>query len=148
MTIRDQENVSSLTSIDRFGNRKDSKKLPFIVYVILSRGYFFDWLEPLEAKVKQNNHKIQTPLVKLDTPGKATVQVVILADPNDHEICFVGEEAFSELSKMDAKADEMLRDAMSKDDSGEWYKQGKPQAKYVSFETSAAAAAQIFTKPK
>lgn len=31
--------------------------------------------------MKKENQKILTPLVSLDTPGKATVQVVILADP-------------------------------------------------------------------
>lgn len=31
--------------------------------------------------MKKENHKILTPLVSLDTPGKATVEVVILADP-------------------------------------------------------------------
>jgi len=31
--------------------------------------------------VKEAGHTILTPLVSLDTPGKATVEVVILADP-------------------------------------------------------------------
>ena len=31
--------------------------------------------------MKREKQKILTPLVSLDTPGKATVQVVILADP-------------------------------------------------------------------
>lgn len=31
--------------------------------------------------MKKENEKILTPLVSLDTPGKATVEVVILADP-------------------------------------------------------------------
>lgn len=31
--------------------------------------------------MKKENQKILTPLVSLDTPGKATVQVIILADP-------------------------------------------------------------------
>ena len=31
--------------------------------------------------MKKENQKILTPLVSLDTPGKATVEVVILADP-------------------------------------------------------------------
>lgn len=30
--------------------------------------------------MKKENQKILTPLVSLDTPGKATVEVVILAD--------------------------------------------------------------------
>lgn len=35
----------------------------------------------IAEKIKATNHKILTPLVSLDTPGKATVQVIILADP-------------------------------------------------------------------
>lgn len=31
--------------------------------------------------MKKEKQKILTPLVSLDTPGKATVEVVILADP-------------------------------------------------------------------
>lgn len=66
--------------------------------------------------------KIQTALVSLDTPGKATVQVVILSDPDSHEICFVGSEAFDELSQVDPNADELLDAAMAKDKSKEWFK--------------------------
>lgn len=35
----------------------------------------------IEQEVKKTNGTILTPLVSLDTPGKQTVQVVILADP-------------------------------------------------------------------
>jgi len=38
-------------------------------------------LERYEQKIKDNNFTILTPLVSLDTPGKATVRVVIVADP-------------------------------------------------------------------
>ena len=38
-------------------------------------------LPAIEASVKETGGTILTPLVSLDTPGKATVQVVILADP-------------------------------------------------------------------
>ena len=38
-------------------------------------------LPSIESQVKENNGTILTPLVSLDTPGKATVEVVILADP-------------------------------------------------------------------
>lgn len=40
-----------------------------------------DELPGIESAVKGAGHAILTPLVSLDTPGKATVQVVILADP-------------------------------------------------------------------
>ena len=38
-------------------------------------------LPDIEKKAKDTGNTILTPLVSLDTPGKATVQVVILADP-------------------------------------------------------------------
>ena len=45
-----------------------------------------DDLPPLEAKVKERNlGSVKTPLVVLDTPGKADVQVVILEDPVRHK---------------------------------------------------------------
>ena len=106
-------------------------------------------LPSIEQAVKEARQTILTPLVSLDTPGKATVEVVILADPvrpiltlflfydssnneirfvpytaiilwrslspfphccvqDGHEICFVGDEAFRELSKMDPSADELI----------------------------------------
>lgn len=72
---------------------------------------------------------ILTSLVSLDTPGKATVQVVIVADPDGHEICFVGDEAFRELSMVDPKADALLDEGISKDKSDEWFaKKGKTKA--------------------
>lgn len=43
--------------------------------------FVFLKLPDLEDLMKRENQKILTPLVSLDTPGKATVQVVILADP-------------------------------------------------------------------
>lgn len=38
-------------------------------------------LAGIEESVKKAGHKVITPLISLDTPGKATVHVVILADP-------------------------------------------------------------------
>lgn len=75
----------------------------------------------IEQKVKNANHTILTPLISLDTPGKATVKVVILADPDGHEICFVGDEAFRQLSQMDPNADKLLQEAMEADKSDEWF---------------------------
>ncbi|KAK6184475.1 hypothetical protein SNE40_001871 [Patella caerulea] len=80
-----------------------------------------DQLPALEELMKNENQKILTPLISLDTPGKATVQVVILADPDGHEICFVGDEAFRELSQVDPKADSLLDEGLKNDKSDEWY---------------------------
>lgn len=47
-----------------------------------------------------------------------------------HEICFVGEEGFRQLSQMDPKGEEMLTEAIDKDKSDEWFtnKGGKAAA--------------------
>ncbi|CAG7726060.1 unnamed protein product, partial [Allacma fusca] len=79
-------------------------------------------LANIEKAVNQANETILTPLVSLDTPGKATVEVVILADPDGHEICFVGDEAFRELSQIDPSASDKLLDAMAGDKSDDWFK--------------------------
>jgi len=78
-------------------------------------------LPGIEEGVKGSGNEILTPLVSLDTPGKATVEVVIVADPDKHEICFVGDEAFRELSQVDPRGDELLDEAMKKDKSAEWF---------------------------
>ena len=64
--------------------------------------------------------KVHTPYVSLDTPGKATVQVVILQDPDGHEICFVGDVGFRDLSRVDPEATKLLAEAMEQDKSDEW----------------------------
>lgn len=84
-------------------------------------------LPEIERSMKEAEQTLLTPLLSLDTPGKATVQVVILADPDGHEICFVGDEGFRELSKVDPNADQLINDAIAKDKSDDWFakKQGK-----------------------
>eukprot|EP00079_Xenopus_tropicalis_P032869 XP_017946640.1 PREDICTED: glyoxalase domain-containing protein 4 isoform X1 [Xenopus tropicalis] len=42
-------------------------------------------------------------------------------DEDGHEICFVGDEAFQELSHTDPTADKLLNDAMDADKSAEWF---------------------------
>lgn len=81
--------------------------------------------------MKREHQTILIPFTALDTPGKATVEVVILADPNGHEICFVGDEAFRQLSKIDPNAELLLKEAIENDDSVEWFNRmgGKPAAK-------------------
>eukprot|EP01137_Pigoraptor_chileana_P023149 Opistho-2@88991 len=55
-------------------------------------------IHPVHKAVVAAGDKIQTEPVRLDTPGKPTVEVVILADRDGYEICFVGEEGFAALS--------------------------------------------------
>jgi len=78
-------------------------------------------LKPIEAEMKKSNQTILTPYTELDTPGKATVAVVILADPDGYEICFVGSEAFAELSQVDPKANDLLNKAIEEDKSDDWF---------------------------
>lgn len=61
----------------------------------------YDDQTKLSEEVNKQNAKVIHPLTSLDTPGKATVRVIILSDPNDLEICFVDEEGFSQLSQVD-----------------------------------------------
>ncbi|XKL63561.1 hypothetical protein PGB90_005925 [Kerria lacca] len=72
-------------------------------------------LEDVNLKVTETKSTILTPLIKLDTPGKATVTVIILADPDGHEICFVGDEGFRELSAFDPNSEKELEKFMKKD---------------------------------
>jgi len=58
------------------------------------------FLEEIQTKAKPLGF-VHTELVSLDTPGKSTVHVVILQDPDGHEVCIVGDEAFRELSVQD-----------------------------------------------
>lgn len=78
-------------------------------------------LKEIESSVMAANHTVLTPYVSLDTPGKATVEVVILADPDGHEICFVCDEGFRDLSQVDPQGDKLLNDAMEADKSEEWF---------------------------
>lgn len=89
-----------------------------------------DELKQLQAQVEQAHQKVLTPYIQLDTPGKATVSVVILADPDGHEICFVGDVEFRDLSQVDPKASKLLDDAIDADKSDEWHeKMNKKKSK-------------------
>jgi len=78
-------------------------------------------LLPLQELIEKNSQTVLTKYVELKTPGKADVCVVILADVDGHEICFVGDEGFRELSQVDPKAGELLDEAMNKDQSDLWH---------------------------
>lgn len=69
----------------------------------------------IDELIKAASGTILTPLITLDTPGKATVRVIILADPDGHEICFVDEEGFSQLSAVDPEGDKLLDKYIGKD---------------------------------
>lgn len=84
-----------------------------------------DELKPLQKSAEDSGQKVLTPYISLDTPGKATVQVVILADPDGHEICFVGDEGFRELSQVDPEANEKIEKSIEEDKSEEWFQKKK-----------------------
>lgn len=53
--------------------------------------FSFVKLAPLQKKMEEAKQTILTPLISLDTPGKATVEVVILADP----VSFISDQIHS-----------------------------------------------------
>ncbi|XP_046965126.1 glyoxalase domain-containing protein 4 [Vanessa cardui] len=77
----------------------------------------FDQQPVIDKKIQETKGKILTPLISLDTPGKATVRVIILADPDDHEICFVDDESFRQLSQVDPASDADLDKFIKSDKS-------------------------------
>ena len=68
----------------------------------------FDEQPAIDKNIQEAKQTILTPLISLDTPGKATVRVIILADPDGHEICFVDDESFQQLSQVDPASDAEL----------------------------------------
>lgn len=82
-------------------------------------------LKPLQSEIEQAKQTVLTPFIQLDTPGKATVSVVILADPDGHEICFVGDVEFRDLSQVDPNSQKLLDDAIADDKSDDWHEKKK-----------------------
>lgn len=82
-------------------------------------------LSVIESKMKKQKHKVLMALVVLDTPGKVPVQVVILADPDGHEICLVGDTNFRLLSVIDLNADKLVDEAITADTSTQWFVQNR-----------------------
>jgi catechol 2,3-dioxygenase-like lactoylglutathione lyase family enzyme len=75
-------------------------------------------VKAVEEHIVGKKATVITPYVSLDTPGKATVQVVILgSQPDGYEICFVNEDGFRDLSKVDPAADQLLNEQMAADRS-------------------------------
>lgn len=85
-------------------------------------------LKPLQSKIDERKLTILTRFIELATPGKANVCVVILADPDGHEICFVGDEGFRELSKFDPLARGLIDQAIANDKSDEWHEKKNKKA--------------------
>lgn len=77
----------------------------------------YEQQDGLSKKIEETEHTILTPLISLDTPGKATVRVIILADPDGHEICFVDDENYRKLSKPDPDSERVLATQMKVDKS-------------------------------
>uniref|UniRef100_A0A182NZS5 VOC domain-containing protein n=1 Tax=Anopheles epiroticus TaxID=199890 RepID=A0A182NZS5_9DIPT len=75
----------------------------------------YDTQPRIDELIRAAGGTVLTPLITLDTPGKATVRVIILADPDGHEICFVDEEGFTALSALDPASDAALDKYIGKD---------------------------------
>ncbi|XP_018302239.1 glyoxalase domain-containing protein 4 isoform X2 [Mycetomoellerius zeteki] len=63
----------------------------------------------IQKAIKENGNKILTDLITLDTPGKASVRVIILADPDGHEICFVDYDLVNFLEDLDNSHFQIIR---------------------------------------
>jgi len=109
MSIVRQDDKSALLSYNggRFGIQFTEITEPIDRAQAFGRiafGVSYDVQPDIDAMIQKNNKIILTPLVTLDTPGKASVRVIILADPDGHEICFVDNEGFNQLSAFDPAA--------------------------------------------
>lgn len=122
LTIFGQTNNSVLV-----GFNKDEAKLEFkdIGKPIVRKQAFgriafscpYQQQEEIDKVIKENNQTIVTPLISLDTPGKATVRVIILADPDGLEICFVDDENYRQLSQPEPESERVLDTQIRKDKS-------------------------------
>ncbi|XP_049539701.1 glyoxalase domain-containing protein 4 [Anopheles darlingi] len=75
----------------------------------------YDVQPQIDQLVRDVDGAVLKPLITLDTPGKASVRVIILADPDGHEICFVDDEGFGALSVVDPSSDNALERYIQKD---------------------------------
>lgn len=80
----------------------------------------YDEQEPLMNRLKAKNRTIINPLIVLPTPGKKSCRVLIISDPDGHEICFVEDGNYRELSKPDKNPDQLLNKAMDEDKRDEF----------------------------
>lgn len=74
---------------------------------------------PFEQSLKQfGRGKVHTPYVVLPTPGKVSVAVVILQDPDGTEVCVVNDDGFRQLAQVDPDSQAALEKDMENDRSG------------------------------
>ena len=69
----------------------------------------------IQKRIKETENTILTDLITLDTPGKTSVRVIILADPDGHEICFVDDERYRQLSVPDYPSEAILDRLIAKE---------------------------------
>ncbi|XP_022911542.1 uncharacterized protein [Onthophagus taurus] len=79
----------------------------------------------IEERIRDKHYKILVPLVPLVNPGKCYVRVLILADPDKHEVCFVDDLAFRQLSQY-APEDEIILDKCLEIENEKYNKIGEP----------------------
>lgn len=89
-----------------------------------------DQLLTFQEQCGFKGYSVLKPYIALHTPGKATVHVVILADPDGYEVCLVGDEGFRALSKFDPSATTLLDEAISEDKSDEYFAKRKNKQKF------------------
>ncbi|KAK2580619.1 hypothetical protein KPH14_007731 [Odynerus spinipes] len=130
-TIAYWKDILNLKVIEQVDNRvlmcysEDQAKLEFIdigtavnhakAYGRIAFSVPYDIQPEIQKRIKESGHKILTDLITLDTPGKASVRVIILADPDDHEICFVDDEGFRQLSVPDYESEAILNRYLQKE---------------------------------
>lgn len=64
-------------------------------------------LDTVAKRLTTGGYRVHTPRISLPTPGKADVEVIISLDPDGHEVCTVGAEAFWELSALTPGCDKI-----------------------------------------
>jgi len=95
ITVGYNEELSKLELVERVGK---SRKMIDHAEAYGRVAIAIKDINVIYQKILSSGDKVLHHPVKLDTPGKATVEVVILQDRDDYEICFVGEEGFNSLS--------------------------------------------------
>ncbi|XP_023019802.1 glyoxalase domain-containing protein 4 [Leptinotarsa decemlineata] len=112
VTVGFKENEAKLELIDVGKSINRGKAFGRIAFSIP-----FAEQDILNKKIEDTKQTVLTPLISLDTPGKATVRVIILADPDGHEICFVDDENYKDLSQPDPHSERVLNKQIELDKS-------------------------------